>query len=87
MLTITEAAGGYLNKWLDEAKAAPDTAVRLAVASKGFTAALDKERPGDLTVDHDGRKVLLLDEQASSALSERTLDVKGTPEGPKLGLT
>jgi len=87
MLTITEAAGGSLNEWLVAEKAAPDTAVRLSVAPNGFTATLDKERPGDSSVDHEGRKVLLMDEQASSVLSERTLDVKGTPGGPKLGLT
>jgi len=87
MLTITEAAGGYLSKVLDDANAAPDTAVRLVVESNGLTAALDSERPGDASIDHDGRKVLLLDSQASQVLSERTLDVQATDDGPRLGIS
>ena len=87
MLTITEAAGGYLNEWLDLEDASSDTAVRLAVAPDGFTAAFDRERPGDTAFDYEGRKVLLLDKKASQVLENRTLDVKSTPDGPKLGLS
>jgi len=86
MLTITETTGGYLSKVLDEAKVSPDTAVRLVVEGNGLTAALDTERPGDAAIDHNGRKVLLLDEQASRVLEERTLDVQATADGPKLGI-
>ena len=87
MLTVTEATGGYLSKVLEEAKASPETAVRLAVEGNGLTAALDTERPGDTTFDHNGRTVLLLDEQASQVLSERTLDVQTTTDGPRLGIS
>jgi Fe-S cluster assembly iron-binding protein IscA len=86
MLTVTEAAGGYLSSWLERANATDDTAVRLFVEPKGLAAALDTERPGDTTIEHAGRRVLLLDEEASQALSERTLDVQRTPDGPRLGI-
>jgi Fe-S cluster assembly iron-binding protein IscA len=87
MLNITEAAGGYLSKVLDDANATPETAVRLVVQSSGLTAALDTERPGDAAIDHDGRKVLLLDAQASQVLADRTLDMQPTEEGPRLGIS
>ncbi len=84
MLNVTEAAGDYLNRVLDNANASPDTAVRLTVEQQSLTAALDNERPGDTTFDHEGRKVLLLDELASNALADSKLDVQPTPDGPTL---
>lgn len=87
MLNITEAAGGYLSRLLDQADAPSDTAVRLVVANKGLTSALDQERPGDAIFEHEGRTVLLLDEEASRALSDRTLDLEPNPDGPRLGIS
>ena len=87
MLNMTDAAAGYLNRVLDESNASSDTAVRLLVAADGLRATFDTERPGDASLNHEGRTVLLLDEQASQVLSERTLDVQPTPDGPRLGLS
>ena len=86
MLTLTDAAGGYLCEVLDKSNAPNEAAVRLSVGQNGLSAAIDAQRPGDATYDHEGRKVLLLDERASKALSERTLDLQQTPEGERLGI-
>jgi len=86
MLTVTEAAGGYLSDVLDKSNAPAETAVRLNVGPDGLSAAIDEPRPGDMAFDHDGRKVLLLDERASAALADRTLDLQPTPDGGRLGL-
>lgn len=86
MLNLTPAAGGYLSQVLEEAKASPDTAVRLAVDGDGLESKLDVVRPGDTTYNHEGRKVLLLDTRASRVLADRTLDVQPTDEGPRLGI-
>lgn len=86
MLNLTQAAGGYLSKVLEEASASPETAVRLAVEGEGLQSTLDTVRPGDTTYNHEGRKVLLLDTQASRVLANRTLDVQPTDEGPRLGI-
>jgi Fe-S cluster assembly iron-binding protein IscA len=86
MLNLTEAAGGYLSKVLEEAKASPDTAVRLAVDGDGLESKLDTVRPGDTTYNHEGRKVLLLDTRASRVLADRTMDVQTTEDGPRLGI-
>lgn len=86
MMNLTESAGGFLSKVLDEAQASPDTAVRLAVEGDGVQSTLDTVRPGDTTYNHEGRKVLLLDTRASRVLADRTLDVQPTEEGPRLSI-
>lgn len=82
MLNVTQAAGTYLNDLLESRHAPADTAVRILVQPKGLATAIDQEHAGDTSIEHEGRKVLLLDEKAADALSERTLDVD--PDGPRL---
>lgn len=86
-MIMTEAAGGFLREVLEEASAPPDTAVRLKVETNGLASALDQPRPGDTTFNHDGRKVLLLDPQASRFLAEKKLDLQATDDGPRLGIS
>lgn len=87
MLTVTETAGEFLSDVLDQSNAPADSAVRLVVGDGELSAAIDAQRPGDTTYDHQGRKVLLLDPKASDALAERTLDLQATPDGNRLGLS
>jgi Fe-S cluster assembly iron-binding protein IscA len=87
MMTLTEAAGGFLSKVLEEASAPPDTAVRLKVETNGLASTLDQPRPGDTTFNHDGRKVLLLDPAASQVLAGKKLDLQPTDDGPRLGIS
>lgn len=87
MLTLTEAAGAFLAQKVDEAKAAgaPEgVAARIVVEGPGRTLRFDHARPGDATFAHEGRTVLLLDQEASQSLAGRTLDVEDTDEGPRL---
>lgn len=86
MLNVTNAAGEYLNDMLESARAPAESAVRLEVTKEGLIAAIDEERPGDARVDHEGRKVLLLDQHASQVLSETTLDVQAADGRPRLGI-
>ena len=86
MLTVTKAAEGYLNDVLEKSDSPADAAVRLMVNADGLTAAIDTERPGDAAYTHGARKVLVLDENASRALAERTLDTEQTPTGPRLSV-
>lgn len=87
MMTLTEAAGGFLNDVLANASVSRDTAVRLTVQPNGLASALDKPRPGDATFEHNGRKVLLLDSQAAQTLEGKVLDVHSTDDGPRLGIS
>ncbi len=84
MLTITETAGRYLCAVLDRAHASPETGIRLLLEGNALTPSLDMPHEGDATFEHDGRKVLVLDTQASEFLDDSTLDVQTTGEGPRL---
>jgi hypothetical protein len=46
-----------------------------------------EEQPGDNTVSHDEKTVLVYDQDIAGLLSGRTLDVKETESGPALMLT
>jgi hypothetical protein len=84
MMKITDAAGEYLTSVLDRANAPADTAIRLRLHNDGLAPELDSAQPGDMTFDHGGRTVLLLDDRARDYLVKSTLDVDATPDGPKL---
>jgi len=86
MLNVTTAAGEYLSNVLETANAPAEAAVRLSLRAEGLSASIDTERPGDARIDHEGRKVLVLDHQAASALNEKTLDLQATPDGHQLGI-
>jgi hypothetical protein len=86
MFMITEAAGGYLIGVLDNANVSAETAIRFVLEGNALTPKLDNARPGDATFDHEGRMILMLDAQVSEVLTDSTLDVQATDEGPKLVL-
>jgi hypothetical protein len=86
MFVMTQAAGGYLHSVLDRAQVPEETAIRFVIEGESLNTRLDTVHPGDATFDHDGRKVLLLDEQVSQLLDTSTLDLQPTPEGERLVL-
>jgi hypothetical protein len=86
MFTVTETAGEFLTAVLDNANAAEETAIRLVFEGSTLTPKLDNVRPGDAAFDHEGRMVLVLDEQVTQVLAESMLDVRATEEGPTLVL-
>jgi len=77
LLTITEAAGEYIAEML--ARSADDLSVQLVVP--GAPACEKDEDPEDET-----RATLVVDKELSGALTDRTLDLKETDEGPCLTL-
>jgi hypothetical protein len=86
MFTMTETAGEYLTTVLDNVNAADEAAIRLVLDGNTLAPKLDNARPGDATFDHEGRTVLVLDEQMTQVLTESMLDVRATEEGPTLVL-
>jgi Fe-S cluster assembly iron-binding protein IscA len=86
MITITDAAGTYLNGLLGEVSAPDEIAIRVVMEEQGLALRLDGVRPGDESFTHNGRTILLLDAAVSSALEGRTLDVEDAADGPQLKL-
>lgn len=84
MFVMTEAAGGYLTRVLDEAHATEDTAVRFVLEGEHLAPKLDTVQPGDDVFAHAGRKVLIVDKTVARALGSSILDVEKTMNGAKL---
>ncbi|MBN1491508.1 MAG: hypothetical protein JXA69_16470 [Phycisphaerae bacterium] len=86
MLTVTPAACERLTRKLANKNAGDDKAMRITRKPGGWKLSVDCQQPADTVVMHEGRAVLLLDEAASQAMTNATLDVKATQAGPRLKL-
>ena len=86
MLTMTTEAGTYLSGILEERNCPEDVAIRFLCEDQGIAMRLDNAKPGDASIEHDGRTVLLLDEQVATMLDEQTLDLEKGEEGERLFL-
>ncbi|MFG0276313.1 MAG: hypothetical protein ACF8QF_14800 [Phycisphaerales bacterium] len=88
MLTVTDNALTHLAGMLDNVEGAPDdAAIRLIAQPQGLGLAVDTPNDGDNTVDQNGKTVLLLDEQISTMLDGRTLDLQQTEQGAALSIS
>ena len=72
MLTLTEAAGAHLAGILDNRDYPDGMAVRFAYRDPDVSIAVDNKKPGDSTVEHQGRTVLLLDQNVADFLANET---------------
>jgi len=86
MLTMTPEAGTYLSGILNERNCPEDVAIRFLCEGQGIAMRLDNAKPEDTSVEHEGRTVLLLDEQVANLLEGQTLDVEKSQEGERLFL-
>ena len=85
MLTVTDKAAQYVRETLTK-KSAPG-AVRIVKIEEGYHLTLGEPKEGDQVFEHDSENYLLLDAEVGEALSSATLDVKESPEGPRLTLS
>ena len=86
MFVMTEAAGEFLCAMLERAQAPGEAALRLELEGGSLISKLDKPRAGDTTIDHGGRRVLVMDERVSQLLEDSKLELHPTSEGEKLVL-
>jgi Fe-S cluster assembly iron-binding protein IscA len=87
MLTVTDNACAYLAEMLDNAGVPEGTAARVIINEEGLGLSPDTPNDDDATFDHDGRTVLVLQQQLAEQLDERTLDTVDTEEGKGLALS
>ncbi len=86
MLTVTNAAKSELKRILDTRRLAKGKCLRLVtppqwVGEGDFGIGIDDVREDDLTVDHQGQQVLVVDHDLRSKLERAVLDFKPTPSG------
>ena len=89
MVTVTERAERELGRMLASASNDPEDGLRLTVTEPGrYGIVVDKEQEGDQVVQHEGAKMLLIDEEVAGLLEEKTIDCLETTEGgPRLVLS
>jgi Fe-S cluster assembly iron-binding protein IscA len=87
MLTVTDSACALINDLLDRSEAPDDAAARLTVGDQGLQMTIDTQRDGDQSFDHEGKTVLLIDEQVASLLEDKSIDTQETEQGPVLAVT
>ena len=86
MLTLSYTASEYLDLMLVEADVPDNAAIRMAVEGREVDIGIDMVRPGDSTLYHGEKVVLVIDEQVSELLADSKLDVQGMGEESKLVL-
>jgi len=88
MLNVSDEALGHLATMLDGVEGAPDeAAIRLVAQPQGLGMAVDTPNDGDQTIEHDGRVVLLVDEQVAGMLEGRTMDLQEPEQGTALAIS
>ena len=84
MVGISQAACAKLSDMLSDYPA--EVAARIVRRNDRMALRHGTLRPGDETVRHEGRIILLCSKSMVTSLRGRVLDVRTTKEGPKLGL-
>ena len=87
MIGITQRAKDELKRMLTDNTDNYQAGLRLIDRGEGkLGLGMDIEMPGDHVVEHEGLKVLLVNEQLAELLSGITIDVEETKEGTELVL-
>lgn len=82
MITVTEHAKEELKNMLIAAEAEPDEGLRLLPGPDGrCVLALDTELSGDLMIEHEGYKVLLIGIEYFRIFDGKTVDYLDTERG------
>ncbi len=81
MLTVTYTAGEHIAYMLCEHEASDDVVLRIEWTKGGIELQPDKMRPGDETFDHNGKVILVLDQQTLQLLGNKTIDLMTDDDG------
>ena len=85
MIGVTERAKKELKRILTDNVDNPLAGLRLTSDESGqLGLSIDIETKDDQVVKHDNTKVLIVENNLADSLSNVTIDVKDTQEGPKL---
>jgi Fe-S cluster assembly iron-binding protein IscA len=85
VIEITDAAKTELKRILNENSQDPAAVLRLTSTPDGSLGLmLDSAAEGDNVIEHDGIKVLVIEEELAGMMSGVSMDVEDTDEGPML---
>ncbi len=84
MVTLTYTAGEHMAYMLSEHQVRDDLVLRIKLTESGVEMQPDEMRPGDETFDHNGKVVLVLDQQTLQLLGNKTIDLMTDDDGSHL---
>ena len=85
MIDITEHAKHELNRLLEAKVDWPGALLRLIDRGQGkLGLGIDIQKQTDLVIEYEGKKLILVETDLADQLSDITLDVDNTPDGPEL---
>jgi Fe-S cluster assembly iron-binding protein IscA len=86
MLTITDKAAALIGEVLDAARENDADVFRLSRVGQDLGLAVDEERDGDQVVQHEERRVLVIELDLALELDGITIDAIDAPDGQRLML-
>jgi hypothetical protein len=86
MFMVTETALDRLTQKLTDKDAADEMGMRFLEKASGWRLRVDRPQPDDTVFAHHGRPVLMFDKAVAQSLTNKTLDTRNTPKGPRLTL-
>jgi hypothetical protein len=87
MIDITEHAKQELIRLLNAKVDWPGALLRLIDRGQGkLGLGIDIQKPDDLVIDYEGKRLMLVESALADNLADITLDVDDTPDGPELVL-
>ncbi len=84
MVTVTYSAAEHMAYMLSEHQVRDDVVLRIKLTQDGVEIQPDKIKPGDETSDHNGKVVLVLNQQTSQSLGNKTIDLTTDDDGSHL---
>ena len=87
MLTVTDRAANFLRESLARKEEGRPEAIRIVYTEEGYQLTLDDAKDGDQVFEQEGENYLIVDSEVGEALSEATLEVQESRQGPTLTLT
>ena len=83
MIQVTERARETFKNTLEDLIERPGVMLRLACTDSGLGIFPDTLKDDDQIIEHDGRAVLLIDQEVSETLADTTIDVEEHADGAR----
>ena len=80
-MTVSYSAAEHMAYTLFESQVSEDSVFRMILTNGCAEMHEDKIRPGDETFDHNGKVVLVMDQQTSQFLGDMTIDLMTDDDG------
>ena len=84
MVTVTYTASEHMAYMHSDHQAGNDVVLRIKLTNGGIEMQPDKMRPGDETLDHNGKVVMVLDQHTSQWFDNKTIGLMTDDDGSHL---